>query len=263
MPILRLLIPLCALVSAPAAAQWPNGAKAAVALTYDDALASQLDIAAPALDRAGLKGTFFLSNIKREDVERWRDLARKGHELANHSLFHPCPAAAFPADPRYTTEAYQPEQMVREIAQQEVLLTAIDGRLRHGFASPCTVNEVNGKNYLELLRAAGIVDYARSENDAASGRRNAVGDPMRIAGRAFDESATGGQLIAYAQEAASAGRVAVYVFHGVGGDYLTTSAAAHEALLAWLAANRRDVWVAPLGEIVAWSKRHPNPYPRR
>ena len=263
MPILRLLIPLCALVSAPAAAQWPNGAKAAVALTYDDALASQLDIAAPALNRAGLKGTFFLSNIKREHVDRWRALARKGHELANHTLFHPCPAAAFPADPRYTSEAYQPEQMIREIAQQEVLLTAIDGRPSHGFASPCTVNEVNGKDYLEPLRAAGIVDYARSEGDAAAGRRETISDPMRIAGRAFDEATTGEQLIAYAQATASEGSVAVYVFHGVGGDYLTTSAAAHEALLAWLAANRRDVWVAPLGEIVAWSKRHPNPYPRR
>ena len=41
---------LCALVAAvPAAAQthWPNGAKAAVVLTYDDALTSQLDHVVP------------------------------------------------------------------------------------------------------------------------------------------------------------------------------------------------------------------------
>ena len=257
MRITRLLAFVFVLVAAPAAARWPNGARAAVALTYDDALASQLDIAAPALNRARLKGTFFLSAVKREHVERWRRLASEGHELANHSLFHPCPAATFPADPRYTSEAYTPAQMVREIAQQEVLLTAIDGRAQHGFASPCTVNEVNGCDYLGPLQAAEIVSYARSIDDAPGTFQAKIADPMRIGGRSFDEKATGAELIAYAQEAMRNGGVAVYVFHGVGGDYLQTSAPAHQALLDWLSAHSGEVWVAPLGEIVAWSKRHP------
>jgi peptidoglycan/xylan/chitin deacetylase (PgdA/CDA1 family) len=258
MTIVRLLALALTLCAAPAAARWPNGAKAAVGLTYDDALTSQLDIAAPALDRAGLKGTFFLSTLKREHVDRWRALARKGHELANHSLFHPCPAASFPADSRYTSEAYTPAQMVREIERQEVLLTALDGRQTHGFASPCVVNSVNGHDYLAPLTAAGIVSYARSMTDEPGARSPVIADPMRIAGRSFDEAVTGAQLIAYAQEAVKDGGTAVYVFHGVGGDYLQTSAKAHEELLAWLRSHK-EVWVAPLGEIVAWSQRHPRP----
>lgn len=257
MTIVRLIAVALFLCGAPAAARWPNGAKAAVALTYDDALASQLDIAAPALDRAGLKGTFFLSNVKREHVERWRTLARRGHELANHSLFHPCPAASFPADPRYTSEAYTPAQMLHEIAQQEVLLTAIDGRPRHGFASPCVINTVGGQDYLAPLSAAGTVSYARSAEDRP-GSRATIGDPMRIAGRSFAETATGAQLIAYAEEAVRHGGTAVYVFHGIGGDYLQTSAKAHEELLSWLRTHKQ-VWVAPLGEIVAWGERHLQP----
>lgn len=257
MKMVRMIALALLLCGAPAAARWPNGAKASVALTYDDALVSQLDIAAPALDRAGLKGTFFLSNVKQAHVERWRALARQGHELANHSLFHPCPAASYPADPRYTSEAYAPAQMVREIEQQEVLLTAIDGRQKHGFASPCVVNTVNGQDYLAPLTAAGIVSYARSMEDMP-GSRATITDPMRIAGRSFDETGTGTQMIAYAQEALRSGGTAVYVFHGVGGDYLKTSAKAHEELLAWLRAEK-EVWVAPLGEIVAWRARHPQP----
>jgi peptidoglycan/xylan/chitin deacetylase (PgdA/CDA1 family) len=39
---------------------WPGGAKAAVSLTYDDGLDSQLDNVVPALRRFDLKATFFL-----------------------------------------------------------------------------------------------------------------------------------------------------------------------------------------------------------
>jgi peptidoglycan/xylan/chitin deacetylase (PgdA/CDA1 family) len=40
---------------------WPNGAKAAVSLTYDDGLDSQLENGVGALQSAGLKATFFLT----------------------------------------------------------------------------------------------------------------------------------------------------------------------------------------------------------
>src|SRR5471032_863809 len=73
--------------------QWPHGARAAVSLAYDDALDSQLDIAIPALDRAGLKGSFYLQ-LSNPAVDKrmaeWRAAARNGHELGNHSLFHQC-----------------------------------------------------------------------------------------------------------------------------------------------------------------------------
>src|SRR5690606_39633949 len=55
---------------------WPEGRKAAVSLAYDDALDSQLDIAIPALDRYGFKGSFYLT-LSAEPVrlrmDDWRD----------------------------------------------------------------------------------------------------------------------------------------------------------------------------------------------
>jgi hypothetical protein len=72
--------------------QWPNGAKAAVCLTYDDALDGHLDVAIPQLDAAGLKGTFFCtgnSPTLYSRMEEWRKAASNGHELGNHTLFHP------------------------------------------------------------------------------------------------------------------------------------------------------------------------------
>jgi peptidoglycan/xylan/chitin deacetylase (PgdA/CDA1 family) len=76
---------------APAAAQtafaWPKGKRAAIVLTYDDAMPSQLAVAIPQLDAAGLKGTFFLDadSLTPAEILRWRGAARRGHELGNHS----------------------------------------------------------------------------------------------------------------------------------------------------------------------------------
>src|SRR5438309_814860 len=70
---------------------WPGGAKAAVSLTYDDGLNSQIDNAVPELDRHGFKATFFLTEQNIQQGRRltdWQKLARDGHEVANHTVTH-------------------------------------------------------------------------------------------------------------------------------------------------------------------------------
>ena len=70
-----------------------NGKKCAVSLTYDDALNINLDKVIPALDSVKLKGTFYLIASAKPFTNRlkeWKVAASHGHEIANHSLFHPC-----------------------------------------------------------------------------------------------------------------------------------------------------------------------------
>lgn len=249
------------LAASPASAQtrWPNGAKAAVVLTYDDALESHLANAIPALDAVGLKGTFFLANVKEADVDRWRRAATSGHELANHTMFHPCTHDVYPADPRYVSEAYTPTSMLREIAQMNVLLHALDGKDRHGMATPCGQSLAGGVDYLEDLRKAGTVTYVRGVADTPSSARADVSttDPMRVPSRPFGESATAEKMIAYAREAEQGGGWAVLLFHGVGGDYQAVPDAEHRAFLAWLAQHRREIWVTTLQGALDWAKAHP------
>lgn len=243
-----------------AATRWPDGAKAAVVLTYDDALPSQLDHAVPALDAAGLKGTFFLANVRAQDVARWRAVARDGHELGNHTIFHPCRAAAFPADPRYTTEAYTPASMLKEIAQQNVLLTALDGKTRHGFATPCGETKVGGVDYLEPLRMLGLVTYARgvSATPAEVSANASTIDPMHISARGFGEGdAAAARMIAFVEEAEAGGGMAVLLFHGVGGDHLAVTDAQHRAFIAWLKAHHRELWVTTLQQALNWADGQP------
>jgi len=258
--LLALALGLVCGLSAASATKWPEGAKAAVVLTYDDALDSQLDHAVPVLDAAGFKATFFLKGVKLEDVPRWRAVGAEGHELANHTIFHPCPASKFSADRRYTSEAYTPANMLEEIKQQNVLLTALDGKPTHGFASPCGQTMAGGVDYLETLRAAKLVTYVRGVDTSPEDLRADVGriDPMHVPSRAFPDGVTGAQLIEFAKQAETGGGMGVYLFHGVGGDYLQVSDTAHRELIAWLAAHRSEVWVTTLQGALDWAKAHPS-----
>jgi peptidoglycan/xylan/chitin deacetylase (PgdA/CDA1 family) len=70
-----------------------NNKKCTVVLTYDDALNVHLDNAIPLLDSLGLKATFYLSGysgVLNNRITDWRAIAKEGHELANHTLYHPC-----------------------------------------------------------------------------------------------------------------------------------------------------------------------------
>ena len=119
----------------PPVASWPDGARAAIVLTYDDALPSQLDIAMPQLDASGLRGTFFLKGtLAPADLPRWRAAAAAGHELGNHSIYHPCPAASYPAESQYHAENYRVATMLREIGVMNTLLLDIDGRTDRSYS---------------------------------------------------------------------------------------------------------------------------------
>jgi peptidoglycan/xylan/chitin deacetylase (PgdA/CDA1 family) len=242
----------------PAFAQagpWPGGRKAAVVLTYDDALPSHLDIAIPALDAAGLKGTFFLvgSALIPEQIGRWREAAAEGHELGNHTIRHACPQSNYaPARKLDTSEAYDVEMMLAEIRTMNTMLAAIDGKLQHGFATPCGQHIAGGVDYLPALRASGLVRYTRS----AGWPGGKVLDPMDVPCRWFDEKATGAQMIAAVESAARTGGLVVLGFHGVGGDYLKVSAEAHAQLLAYLEEHADTIWVAPLSTVMDYAASH-------
>jgi peptidoglycan/xylan/chitin deacetylase (PgdA/CDA1 family) len=82
----------------PAAARfrWPGGKQGAVSLTYDDGLPSQLDYAMPQLEADGFRGTFFVTGdaIPARDAD-WRLAASRGHEIADHTIDHPCDLRLF------------------------------------------------------------------------------------------------------------------------------------------------------------------------
>src|SRR6195952_4744884 len=110
-----------------------NNKQCAVVLTYDDAINVDLDNVLPALDSLNLKGTFYLigsSPVVNKRINEWRLAAKHGHELGNHSMFHPCdgslPGRSF-ITPDGDLSKYTVERVVKEIRANNTLLKAIDG----------------------------------------------------------------------------------------------------------------------------------------
>jgi hypothetical protein len=251
---------LSAVTGAPSQAQvtWPKGKIAAVVLTYDDALHSQLDIAVPQLNAARLKGTFFLDgDITPADMLRWRKVQRSGHELGNHSVFHPCPRALLPDRKNYLTENYDSDRMLGEIAVMNNLLFGIDGASSRTYSVPCSQMRVGDTDYTDALRQSGLVKYARTGGDSHQSivTQFAALDPFQVPSWGPVDKPNGASLIDYVDRVRLSKGLGVLQFHGTGGDYLEVTAESHQQLVDWLR-KHPEVWVATFQEVMDYVSAH-------
>jgi peptidoglycan/xylan/chitin deacetylase (PgdA/CDA1 family) len=229
---------------------WPHGALAAVSLTYDDAIATDLDVAGPALARHGLHGTFFLTGSSPEIAKRtdtWRALGRAGQELASHTIYHPCDRSNDFVKKGYALQDYDLERMHRELDESVALLRTLGAdRGPYTFAYPCGSTWVgeDHTSYTPLVEKLFLA--SRGVGSAiADPRTDPLGNVPAIPGN----GKTGAALIGLVRDAVDRSGWLVLVFHGVGGDYLSVDAQAHDELLAYLAANRQTVWTDTFGAV--------------
>lgn len=73
--------------------EFPEGKDAVFAFTFDDGTVDQYEVAAPVLDKYGIKAIFNIvpERIGREKYMTWEqvaDLAKRGHAIGNHTLSH-------------------------------------------------------------------------------------------------------------------------------------------------------------------------------
>lgn len=215
---------------------WPGKAKAAVSLSYDDALHSQLDNAVPALTKYGIKVSFYpilSSPVVVERMTEWRKLAADGHELGNHTLFHSCAKSKPGRDwvPAYNDlDKKVMGQMRDELLTANAFLHALDGKTERTLTPPCLDWELADGNYVENLGNL-FVGVKGAEKIAAE--QTALLMP---------DGHSGKQLIDFVKKSAQKGGLVQIIFHGVGGDHLSVSKEAHEELLRFLAENRTVYW---------------------
>lgn len=234
---------------------WPDGKKAAIVLTYDDGLKSHRDIVMPQLEAKGFRGTFFLYGqvVRDTEVPEWREAAKRGHELGNHSLFHPCLAGTVEpssASLCRSLECYSVKDMLTEIAMMNSFLYAIDGKKERAYAYPCGQCVAGGEDYSQPLLASGLAKYCRG----AAGRH--VVEDLKTLNFALiptlpaKTGCKAGELIQYVQDALEKNGLGILVFHGVGGDYLTVDAAEHQKLVDFLASHSDEIWVGTFSEVL-------------
>lgn len=224
-----------------AAFPWPGGRRAAVSLTYDDAVPSQRVHAARQLNAQHLPGTFFVLG-KSEDLtahrREWQALLSDGHELASHTIHHPCDCSHAWVPRGYTSQDYDLPRMSAELDQTLELLSELGAPVPRTFAYPCGETRVGEppQSYVPLVSERFL---------AARGVEARVADPWRDALEqvpAIDGARTAKELIQLLDEAEASGGWLVLLFHGVGGDHLAVGLEAHEALLEELTKRRGAIW---------------------
>ncbi len=237
-------------VMAQSQAPW-RGKQCAVVVTYDDALNVHLDQAVPVLDSLGLKATFYLSGFFpgfRQRVSDWEAVAARGHELANHTLFHPC-AGNTPGrewvKPDYDLSKYTLTRITDEIRMTNTLLQAMDGKTQRTFAYPCGDTQIGGVPYFTQVGEEFVAARGVHTEFLPIGQIN-----LANVGSVVVNGQSGEQLIALVQKAMETHSLLVFLFHGVGGEHnLNVSLPAHRQLLRFLHQHRNQLWVAPFLEV--------------
>ncbi|MCF2950007.1 polysaccharide deacetylase family protein [Paraglaciecola aquimarina] len=224
-------------ITSPALAKntWPTGNKVAISLSYDDALDSQLDNALPALNKRGLKASFYvvpLSQAFKNRIEEWKQLARQGHELGNHTLFHACdrskPGRDW-VDPFNALDDKTVNDMVNEVTVANTLLTAVDGQQIHTLTPPCFDQKAKDGNYVTAVKNQFLAIKGLEGDDFSS-----LIAPSNI---------SAAQIIEFIEKQPKNIKLVNILFHGIGGDHLVTSSSEHAKFLDYLQLNEHKYWV--------------------
>ena len=242
---------------------WPANQRCAVSLTYDDALPVHYETVGPSLVQAGLRGTFNLTitGDPLEHPEAWRELARAGHELANHTLFHPCrrtpPANYGWLEEHYDLCDYTPQRFEQELRVANLVLYLLDGKHERTYGNTCcntTIGRGDQETSMDgILRKLFVAARGPINQHIADPR---AGINLLRVGH-FSGDAEGGSLTTIQQEideAAEMGGWIVFMIHGVGKGthdlYMETET--HEKLIDWLREKRQEVWTAPFIEVAKY-----------
>ena len=236
---------------------WPNGARGAVSISYDDALPCHYDVVAPLWESQDLRVTFYthITSLM-NNPEVWRDIAARGHELGNHSIFHPClkkPGSSWLAD-EYDLRTYTPRRWSDEMSAANAILSSIDGKSERSFGNNCCNTDLGEGDSLhslepliEELFVAGRGPWNNKAIDVATINFNALGH--------FGGDARNFEDVQHEIDTAVAsGGWIIYMIHGVGeGTHsMYIDPEVHQSLLDYLRERQDSIWSAPVGTVARY-----------
>ena len=236
-------------VNAQSNAAW-QGKKCAVVVTYDDALNVHLDNAIPLLDSLNLKGTFYLtafSDGSKKRLNDWKRAAVKGHELGNHTLFHPCVGGSGREWVRTETDMrnYTVQRMEDEVRMTNVFLQSLDNKQKRTFAFTCGDMKIGDSSFIQGMKK----DFVAARAVRHQMHKINEVDLLNVDCYAVNGE-TGTQMIEWVKKAVQTNSLLVILFHGVGGEHsINVSSAAHRELLTYLKRNEKEIYIAPMVDV--------------
>lgn len=134
---------------------WPKDKQMALSLSFDDARESQVTIGTPLLDSLDIKVTFYVfPGPLQKQLTGWRAAVKNGHEIANHSLTHPC-SINFAWARNNALENMTLKQMEQQLIESKKQIEALLGVETMHYAYPCGLTYVgkgkDTKSYVPLI----------------------------------------------------------------------------------------------------------------
>jgi peptidoglycan/xylan/chitin deacetylase (PgdA/CDA1 family) len=121
----------------PAAFRWPEGKKAALSLTFDDARTTQVDTGTPLFAEFGVRATFYAQpEGVGKRLPQWKQAVAAGHEIGNHTTTHPC-TGNFAWSRANALEDYDLARIERDIRETSLFVARELGKEPVSFAYPC------------------------------------------------------------------------------------------------------------------------------
>lgn len=201
----------------PKIAPFFSGKRAAFSLEFDDSMDSQVKNVFPLLKQFGFSATFYI-NPGRTNYRSaiWeKEVVAAGHELADHTVHH-----------RDTVGA---EEASAEIGGAAKTIEKAYGHKRLTvFGTPGGVKwEIPPADFARILKENRLIFPGRDDF-----YQDGQGDITRFPRLALDK-----------------GVWRKLGFHGVGGEWLSTSVENLTALLQFLDVHRDELWIAPTGTV--------------
>jgi peptidoglycan-N-acetylglucosamine deacetylase len=232
---------------------WPDGKRVALSLTFDDGRASQVEGGTALLDRHGVKATFYVTpSAVAQRLDGWKRAAAAGHEIANHSLNHPC-SGNFPWSHSKALEEYTLEAIEREMSEANRRLVELLGVTPESFAYPCgqtfVGRGVNTQSYVPV--AARLFATARGWLDEAPNDPAYV-DFAQLTGIESDGKDFGA-ILPTIESAAKTGLWVVLAGHEIrASGSQTTRLDMLDRLCAYVTDSANGVWVAPVATVARY-----------
>jgi hypothetical protein len=243
---------------------WPDQIQGAVSLTYDDGLPVHYITVGPLLRQHGLLATFYpmIQSDLRLHPENWRQLAAAGHELGNHSVFHPCRQAhpgPYPwLDERYDLRGYTPAHLRAELEVANLVLHLLDGQTDRTYAYTCCDTTIGNEATEQPLKPVLMNLFVAARGELTNQIVHpAHGLDLLNIGCIHADRRSLEELTYLVEQTRTWGGWAVLMIHGIGAGThdLHLDADVHEHFIGWLA-RQRMIWTAPLRTIAQYLRQH-------
>jgi hypothetical protein len=241
--------------------RWPDGKRAAISLSFDDARLSQVDVGVDLLDQCGVKATFcVLPRGVKQRLEGWKRAVAGGHEIGSHTMNHPC-TGNYGFSTRNVLENYTLEMMAREIDDGNAEIQRLLGVTPRTFSYPCSDMFVGRgrqtESYVHLVAERFIVGLGASEDWTMNKYIPVLNNPA-LCDLAFVHVTSFGEmrtmdfahLVEQVSKAVEGGRWLVFRGHEFGdqGRHVANTSVV-QVFCQYITEPSRGIWVDTVGQV--------------